>query len=480
MSLKSQLRQLAQQEGLLALGFTTAEPFTEAQAVIEQRKAAGEADTMAFTFTNPQRSCDPSRLLTNARSVIVAALAYRAPKPNLSPQSKALLQRAKKAATATNNAVESTRQDAIHISTASNNSAQSSQESHSNASQSQGQGQSQSQSQSQGRAPSSLELSREQNVEATVGAYALQDHYALLRKSLENIGGELKKLGFSVAISCDDNALVDRAAALRAGIGWAGKNSNVLIPNHGSWLVLGSIVTDAALQPDQAIEADCGECTNCVQACPTGAITEDGVVDARKCLAWLLQKPGAFPKQLRESVGTRIYGCDSCQTSCPVGRSELERVEPDETTPELWQWLEMSDEELASNVEHWYVPKRDINVIRRNILIAIANSYSSHGTLNQRCASCSPTKAAHNPSSEANGEAHATRRSTSSFTSSSAAFSSVNSGAHMEVAKCACSAVAISASKQRLLEQTAQRSEMLAEQVEWTRAKLKAYTGESL
>ena len=107
----------------------------------------------------------------------------------------------------------------------------------------------------------------------------------------------LRDAGHRATIVTDQNGLVDRAAAHRAGIGWWGRNANLLIPGAGSWFVLGAIVTDAALPVDaRPVEDGCRSCTACVQGCPTGAIVDDGVIDARRCLAWLVQDTGVFPR----------------------------------------------------------------------------------------------------------------------------------------------------------------------------------------
>ena len=95
----------------------------------------------------------------------------------------------------------------------------------------------------------------------------------------------------------DDNALVDREAAYQAGIGWYGKNANILIPKRGSWFVLGSILTSANFDPNTPIEDNSGPCTKCINACPTEAIISPGVIDSNRCLAWLVQSPEDFPPE---------------------------------------------------------------------------------------------------------------------------------------------------------------------------------------
>ena len=220
-----------------------------------------------------------------------------------------------------------------------------------------------------------------------VALYALEDHYQLLRDGLEAIVHLLDQHGFNSRILIDDNALVDREAAYRAGIGWYGKNTNLLLPNRGSWFVLGSIITDAKFPPDIPEERGCGTCSRCIPACPTEAITAPGVLDANKCLAWLLQSEGQFPIEFREALGDRIYGCDDCQISCPVNRIE-ERAHEKPVSKSLsgpvfiHEMLEMSDEKLIERFGRWYIPKRDPRYLRRNALVVLGNASkgSSHKT----------------------------------------------------------------------------------------------------
>ena len=208
-----------------------------------------------------------------------------------------------------------------------------------------------------------------------IAAYARHDYYATLREALGRVAGRLEADGWQARVVADDNALVDRAAAVRAGIGWYGKNANILIPGRGSWFVLGSVVTDAPLPEGQPMADGCGSCQRCLDSCPTGAIVAPGVVDARRCLAWLVQAPGAIPVEFRESIGGRLYGCDDCQEVCPVGRSE--RDGEDFGTPaadrEASEILSASDEELLEDFGAWYIADRDPRYLRRNALVAMAN-----------------------------------------------------------------------------------------------------------
>jgi epoxyqueuosine reductase len=191
--------------------------------------------------------------------------------------------------------------------------------------------------------------------------------------------------GWRARVVADDNALVDREAARRAGLGWYGKNTNLLLPGQGSWFVLGSVVTDAPLPPAPAPLADgCGACRRCLPACPTAALVAPGVLDARRCLAWLVQATGVFPAEYRAALGGRIYGCDDCQEVCPENLA-AERAAPregqdyepgptDQPKVDLLDLLAATDDELLDRFGRWYIPARQPRYLRRNALIALGNT----------------------------------------------------------------------------------------------------------
>jgi len=215
---------------------------------------------------------------------------------------------------------------------------------------------------------------------ARVARYSWQDEYVPLRRALAVMAERLVAEGWRAVVLADDNALVDREAAYRAGLGWYGKNTNLLLPGRGSWFVLGSVVTDAPLAATQApLEDGCGTCERCLPACPTGALVAPGVLDARRCLAWLLQAPGSFPVEYREALGGRIYGCDDCQEACPPNRvNDIRHVPPpprceDEAWVDLVAVLDASDTELLDRFARWYVPRRQARYLRRNALVALGN-----------------------------------------------------------------------------------------------------------
>jgi epoxyqueuosine reductase len=212
--------------------------------------------------------------------------------------------------------------------------------------------------------------------EGRLPRYAWRDHYAELRQKLDQLG---RRLGGSYRVLVDANHHVDRAGAARAGIGFIGKNTMLITQRHGSWVVLGTLVTDVPIETADPLDTDCGSCRLCIDACPTDAIVEPGVLDARLCLAYWTQAPAAIPEAFREELGDQVYGCDVCQDVCPWNRGVEKRRRhsraAEDATPavSLVDWLERSGEDLVAEFDRLYVPKNDARWLRRNALIALGN-----------------------------------------------------------------------------------------------------------
>jgi epoxyqueuosine reductase len=207
-----------------------------------------------------------------------------------------------------------------------------------------------------------------------VARAAVEDAYAPLRRGLALVAGVLEESGWRAEVLCDDGRLVDRAAAVRAGLGWWGKNTMVLAPGFGPWVLFGSVLTDAGLEPDSPMSRDCGSCQACLPACPTGALVAPGILDARLCLAAWAQAPGLVPEAIRVAMGDRIYGCDDCSEACPPGRRLLERSRDVRGRVDLGEVLTIADAALLDRFGHWFIPGRRPDLIRRNALIAAGNS----------------------------------------------------------------------------------------------------------
>ena len=223
-----------------------------------------------------------------------------------------------------------------------------------------------------------------------VARYVWEDHYRDLRGKLGEVADVLDQAGWRTRILVDDNALVDREAAHRAGLGWYGKNANLLLPGRGSWFVLGSILTDAPLPPAAPVDDGCGTCTRCLTSCPTDAIVEPGTIDANRCLAWLVQAKGTFPPEFREALGDRIYGCDDCQEVCPPNRRQARQI-VHLSSPARRPWVPLleilaaDDDALLDRYGVWYIPGREARYLRRNALIALGNSADGGDPAVRRC-----------------------------------------------------------------------------------------------
>jgi epoxyqueuosine reductase len=200
--------------------------------------------------------------------------------------------------------------------------------------------------------------------------------YAVLREKLDELG---RRLGGSYRVLVDANQHVDREAAARSGVGFYGKNTLLITRRHGSWVVLGTLVTDVELELTPRLDADCGECRLCIDACPTGALDEPGVVDSTKCLSYWSQSEHSMPEEYEAEMGVQVYGCDICQDVCPWNRGVEKRRAgeplPPDATPHvsLVEWLQSDATELRREFERLYVPRNDGRFLQRNARIAEAN-----------------------------------------------------------------------------------------------------------
>jgi epoxyqueuosine reductase len=177
----------------------------------------------------------------------------------------------------------------------------------------------------------------------------------------------------------DTGALVDRAVAERAGIGWTGKNCAVITPEWGSWVYLGEMITNIPFPSDTASTDQCGDCTLCIDACPTGALVGPGQLNSSRCISFVTQTKGVVEDELMRKMGNRLYGCDTCQVVCPKNKGlnwthqpEL-APDPEKAKPLLVPLLHMSNKEFkdryGSSASSW----RGKKPIQRNAIIALGN-----------------------------------------------------------------------------------------------------------
>src|SRR4051812_25383845 len=206
--------------------------------------------------------------------------------------------------------------------------------------------------------------------------YTWYDGYAILRERLDELG---RRLGGEYRVLVDANQHVDREAAARSGVGFYGKKTMLITRRHGSWVVFGTLGTTAELEAAPPLDAGCGSCTLCIDACPTDALAEAGVLDATRCLSYWTQSADPFPEEYREALGDRVYGCDICQDVCPWNRGVEKRragkaAAAAEPHVSLVDWLQAGDDELAERYDRLFVPRNDPRYLRRNALVALGNA----------------------------------------------------------------------------------------------------------
>lgn len=211
-----------------------------------------------------------------------------------------------------------------------------------------------------------------------------RDYHRVLKKRLKGLQADLEEhLGetLDTRILVDTARIVERAVAARAGLGWYGKHSNIIVPGHGSWVMLGEMLTELDLEPDTPLTNNCGRCTICLDNCPTGAIVDPYTIHAPICISYLtIEERGPIPHHLRELMGDWVYGCDVCQDVCPYTKAAKVVDEPDmqpaginNQFPDLHWLLRMTDQEFGDTYFGTPVPRTKRRGLARNAAIALGN-----------------------------------------------------------------------------------------------------------
>jgi epoxyqueuosine reductase len=207
-----------------------------------------------------------------------------------------------------------------------------------------------------------------------------QDYHHILRDRLRKLEEFIKtKLPEAKLQSMvDTGELSDRAVAERAGIGWSGKNCSIITPEFGSFVYLGEMITNLPFEADKPIEDQCGTCSKCLDACPTGALVQGGQLNANRCIAFLTQTKGFLPDEFRDEIGNRVYGCDTCQTVCPVNKgknfhfhTEME-PDPEGAKPLLKPLIKISNKDFRERFGYVSGSWRGKKPIQRNAILALA------------------------------------------------------------------------------------------------------------
>lgn len=331
--LKALVLRRARELGFDLVGITTAEPLVDQTNLTVERIRLGYMEGMPwFSEERVQRAGNPQELLPDARSIVVVGLSYLPPEETIpSPVT--------------------------------------------------GEGED-----GGGDAGSSRSDGLQRESSAPTGKVARYarwtDYHGIMKEKLHILAAELPHLAgrpVRCRVFVDDSPLLERAVAQRAGLGWWGKNTNVLTPTHGSWVFLGALVTDLELEPDEPLKKSCGDCVRCIPACPTGAIVSPYVLDARRCISFLtIECRGPIPGHLRPLVGDWVFGCDVCQEVCPVNREvpaarmpELKRSGFDAL--ELAPLLSMSQQEFSAKFRNTPIKRARLAGLQRNACVALGN-----------------------------------------------------------------------------------------------------------
>jgi epoxyqueuosine reductase len=219
-----------------------------------------------------------------------------------------------------------------------------------------------------------------------------EDYHDVMRKKLRRLADAIANLlGRSVlARHCVDTApLLERAAAERAGLGFAAKSAMTIIPGVGSYVMLGELLVDVEIKADTPIAPRCGSCRLCLDACPTGAIVGDHVIDSRRCISYLtIESSAPIPRELRPLIGARVFGCDICQDVCPFNASAEHKPSapelaprPNLNAPDLIALLELGSARYRQLVKGSALRRTHRAQLARNAAVALGNSKDARAVI---------------------------------------------------------------------------------------------------
>jgi epoxyqueuosine reductase len=220
---------------------------------------------------------------------------------------------------------------------------------------------------------------------ASIARYArFDDYHDVLGERLKQltqfvnqlVGTETRSLWY-----VDTGPVLERDFAQRAGLGFVGKHTNVISRRFGNWILLAEIITSLELEPDAPEKNHCGNCTRCIEACPTHAITAPFQLDARLCISYLtIELKGSIPIELRPAIGNRIFGCDDCLAVCPwnrfarEGKLMKEHARPDLAAPDLIELLQLDEAGFKSRFAGTSILRTKRRGLLRNVCVALGNT----------------------------------------------------------------------------------------------------------
>jgi epoxyqueuosine reductase len=226
------------------------------------------------------------------------------------------------------------------------------------------------------------------------------DYHDVLAQRLKELTAWVNQLGGGETRSLwyvDTGPLLERDLAQRAGLGFAGKHTNLISRRLGNWIFLSEIITTAAISPDVPESNRCGSCVRCISACPTGAIVAPFQLDARRCISYLtIELKGSIPAELRPAIGNRIYGCDDCLAACPwnrfarEGKMMKEHSRKDLSVPDLIDLLSLDDAGFKARFAGTPMLRTKRRGLLRNVCVALGNSGDIRALPALRKAACDP------------------------------------------------------------------------------------------
>ncbi len=222
----------------------------------------------------------------------------------------------------------------------------------------------------------------DQPARAAVSVYAQnRDYHDVMKGMLKHLAAFVaSRFAQDVKVFVDTAPVMEKPLAQQAGLGWQGKHTNLVSRAHGSWLLLGEVMTTLEIEPDAPHADRCGTCTRCQDACPTAAFPQPYRLDATRCISYLtIEHAGPIPHEFREAIGNRIYGCDDCLAVCPwnrFARSAHEKLaaRPDREAPRLAALAALDDADFRRMFSGGPIKRIGRNRFVRNVLIAIGNS----------------------------------------------------------------------------------------------------------
>ena len=317
-TLKSRVKEYARELGFDLVGIASSESFADHESIALERLRGGLMDGLPwYTESRVHRGCNPEEILPGARSIIAVGMSYHLPGE-------------------------------------------------------------------EDEGTTGREHLQGSPGDGRVAQYSWGDDYHVVIKErlkalVEGLSQRLDR-PINARWYVDDGPMLDRAVAQRAGIGWFGKNTNILTRSHGSWVFLGQVITDLEMDPDPPLKKTCGSCVSCIDACPTGAIVAPYVIDNARCISHLtIENRGPIPRDLRPLMFDWVFGCDICQDVCPVNRKaaysgEVAFKARRFTSLDLVALLEMTEEEFRERFRNSPIKRAKRVGLQRNACVALGNA----------------------------------------------------------------------------------------------------------